>query len=85
MGEVVQSAGGVVYFLEGGQPKFLLIKRQAMSKKIERVAPKGKIEPGEAVDEAALREISEEAGIPLNQLKIGPQIGVTQLRSDEEK
>jgi hypothetical protein len=50
MGEVVQSAGGVVYFLEGGQPKFLLIKRQAMSKKIERVAPKGKIEPGEAVD-----------------------------------
>ncbi len=42
---VTQSAGGVVYYLASdGEPRYLLIKRQAMSKKIERVVPKGKVQ-----------------------------------------
>lgn len=45
---IVQSAGGIVYYLwTDGEPKYLLIKRHALSGKIEWVAPKGKIQKGE--------------------------------------
>lgn len=61
MTEIVQSAGGIVYYLTpDGEPRYLLIKRHALSGKIEWVAPKGKIQIGEKVEEAALREVSEE-------------------------
>ena len=50
------------------------MKRYAVSKRIEWVAPKGKIEPGESVEEAALREISEEAGIPINKMRLGVEL-----------
>jgi 8-oxo-dGTP pyrophosphatase MutT (NUDIX family) len=59
------------------------MKRYAVSKRIERVAPKGKIEPGETIEQAALREISEEAGIPMHKMRLGMQLGITHLRSDE--
>lgn len=69
MTEVVQSAGGIVYYLApDGEPRYLLIKRHALSGKIERVAPKGKIQAGEKIEEAALREVSEECGIPVDHL-----------------
>ena len=61
----------------------MLIKRLAVSKKIERVAPKGKVQAGETTQNAALREVSEEAGIPINQLKLKQQLGTTQLRNVE--
>lgn len=68
---IVQSAGGIVYYIHAdGNPRYLLMKRYAVSKRIERVAPKGKIEPGESIEEAALREISEEAGIPINKMRL---------------
>jgi len=35
------------------------------------------------VEAAALREISEEAGIPINKMKLGEQVGITKLRSDD--
>lgn len=58
---VTQSAGGVIYYIApDGEPRYLLIKRQAMSKKIEWVCPKGKVQEGETYEEAALREVSEE-------------------------
>lgn len=82
--QVIQSAGGIVYHIDtDGEPRFLLLKRYAVSKKIERVAPKGKIEAGESIENAALREISEEAGIPINKMRLGEQIWVTKLRSDD--
>jgi 8-oxo-dGTP pyrophosphatase MutT (NUDIX family) len=59
------------------------MKRYAVSKRIERVAPKGKIEPGETIEQAAIREISEEAGIPAHKMRLGTQLGVTHLRSDD--
>lgn len=86
MAEIVQSAGGIVYYLApDGEPRYLLIKRHALSGKIERVAPKGKIQPGEKVEEAAMREVGEECGIPLPQLKLKQKVGMTSLRSSETK
>ncbi len=53
------SAGGVVYRREGGGYRLMLIRdrfgRWSM--------PKGRIEPGETPEEAALREIEEETGV----------------------
>lgn len=86
MPEIVQSAGGILYYLDNdGEPKFLIIKRHALSGKIERVAPKGKVQEGEKIEETALREVSEECGIPINLLKIKQQIWTTSLRSSETK
>ncbi|MCS6983345.1 MAG: NUDIX domain-containing protein [Candidatus Absconditabacterales bacterium] len=78
---VVQSAGGVVYIMDNHQPKYLLIKRQAKSKKIERVCPKGKLEPGETPEQAALREVGEETGLSREFLVIETFAGLVQLRS----
>ena len=84
MWDIIQSAWWIVYYLDqAGEPRYLLIKRLAVSKKIERVAPKGKVQAGETTQNAALREVSEEAGIPINQLKLKQQLGTTQLRNVE--
>ncbi len=75
MSEIVQSAGGIVYYLApDGEPRYLLIKRHALSGKIERVAPKGKIQAGEKIEETALREVSEECGIPQTLLKLRQKV-----------
>ena len=67
MNKLVKSAGGIIYYYdENNDIRFLLIKRHALSGKIERVAPKGKIQIWETDEKAALREVSEETGIPLN-------------------
>ncbi len=68
-----------------GEPRYLLIKRHALSGKIERVAPKGKIQGRETEKEAALREMREEVGIPKEQLIIKQLLGTTSLRSSETK
>jgi len=45
MNKLVKSAGGIIYYYdENNDIRFLLIKRHALSGKIERVAPKGKIQ-----------------------------------------
>ncbi|MEI8092416.1 MAG: NUDIX domain-containing protein [bacterium] len=48
------------YIAPDGEPRYLLIKRHALSGKMERVAPKGKIQSNEDTQKAALREVSEE-------------------------
>lgn len=73
------------YIAQDGQPRYLLIKRLALSGKIERVAPKGKLQAGETMQEAALREVSEECGIKQSDLHIEQKIGMTSLRSSETK
>lgn len=86
MWEIIQSAGWVIYYLdENLEPRYLLIKRFALSKKIERVAPKWKVQEWENIEQAALREISEETGIPINQMKIIQKLWVTQLRNTENQ
>lgn len=84
MWNIIQSAWWIVYYLnQDWEPKYLLIKRLALSKKIERVAPKGKIQKGESVETAALREVSEETGIPINQIKMKEKLWTTHLRNTE--
>lgn len=55
MHEEVIAAGGLVV---NGQGKFLFIERLGFLD-----LPKGKLEKGESIDEAALREVEEECGI----------------------
>ena len=56
-----------------------------MSGKIEWVAPKGKIQANESIEKTALREVSEETAIPINQLKLKQNLGITQIRNIENK
>lgn len=82
---VIQSAGGIVYHIDKNNiPRFLLIKRHAMSGKIEWVPPKGKIQWGESEQQAAIREVSEETWLPKDKLVIEQKIGATSLRSSHE-
>jgi len=87
MSDIIQSAWGIVYYFDpkDGEPRYLLIKRHALSGKIERVSPKGKIQWNESLEVAATREVSEESGIPINQLKVKQMLGTTQIRNIDNK
>ncbi len=54
-------AGGVVYRLERGVARFLLVT--ARHRRDEWLFPKGHIEAGETPEQAAVREVQEEAGV----------------------
>lgn len=56
------SAGGVVTRLENSRVYIALVREKRLSK---YVLPKGHVEPGESLEQAAAREIAEEAGISL--------------------
>ncbi|MFC4103989.1 NUDIX hydrolase [Paenibacillus xanthanilyticus] len=65
------SAGGVVFRREGG-----VLQVQLIQDRYGKISlPKGKMEPGETVEETALREIAEETGLqgmivaPIDQIK----------------
>jgi len=59
------SAGGVVYRQTTQGPEVALIKADGRWS-----LPKGGIEKGEKPEAAALREIAEETGLPINQLRV---------------
>jgi len=65
-----KSSGWVVYRKKGKKVEILLLKWLNSRKKEELVIPKGKIEKGEVAKDTAVREISEEAGIPEKDLEI---------------
>lgn len=71
MVEQIQSAWWIVFYIDkvDWQPRFLLIKRYALSKKIEWVAPKWKIESWENPEQTAIRETSEETWLKIDWLK----------------
>ncbi len=54
------SAGGVVARLENNRSQIALIGERGLS---GYVLPKGHVEPGESIEQAAMREIAEEAGL----------------------
>jgi 8-oxo-dGTP pyrophosphatase MutT (NUDIX family) len=66
----IKSCGWIVYYLDTKDLtiKFLLIKRYAISKRIEWIAPKWKIEKGERPEATAIREVHEEAWIKKTEL-----------------
>ncbi len=53
------SAGGIVYRVEGGEPRYLLIRDSYRNWGF----PKGHLEPDEAPEAAAVREVREETGL----------------------
>lgn len=67
------SAGGIVYRKKSGKYKMLLIRDP-----FDRWAfPKGHFKKGEKPEEAALREVSEETGLKVDDLKIVSDLGKT--------
>ncbi|MCJ7533890.1 MAG: NUDIX domain-containing protein [Anaerolineales bacterium] len=54
------SAGGVVTRLAGKKVLVALVREGKFQ---DYILPKGRVEPGESIEEAARREISEEAGL----------------------
>jgi 8-oxo-dGTP pyrophosphatase MutT (NUDIX family) len=57
------SAGGVVYRNVSGKPEVALASRRTKRGDLAWGLPKGLVEPGEAPDAAALREVLEETGL----------------------
>jgi 8-oxo-dGTP pyrophosphatase MutT (NUDIX family) len=53
------SAGGIVYRLDNGEPRYLLIRDSYRNWGF----PKGHLEGGEQPEAAAVREVSEETGV----------------------
>ena len=65
------SAGGIVARIEDGRIYVALVGELGLT---ERVLPKGGVEPGESLEEAARREIEEEAG--LSSLELIEELGI---------
>lgn len=83
---IQKSAGWIIYYIDkDAQPRFLLLKRYALSKKIEWVAPKWKVSPGENPEETAIREICEETWIKPNDLVLQQQVWVLNLSLHSEE
>lgn len=78
---MIQSVWWVVYKIENGQPLFFIIKRKAISGKIEWVAPKGKMIENESKELTCVREISEETGMDINKLNVKKAIGEIELKN----
>jgi 8-oxo-dGTP pyrophosphatase MutT (NUDIX family) len=57
------SAGGIAIFVEDGEARAAVIGRRNRQGKLEWCLPKGHLEEGETPEDAAIREVAEEAGV----------------------
>jgi 8-oxo-dGTP pyrophosphatase MutT (NUDIX family) len=61
----IKAAGGVLFRkVKGGEPEVLLIRRNGYWD-----IPKGKLEDHETIEECAAREVAEETGIPVPEIR----------------
>jgi 8-oxo-dGTP diphosphatase len=59
--DLIRAAGGIVHrFVSGGRVEIACIYREARG---DWTFPKGKLDPGETFEQAALREVVEETGM----------------------
>ncbi|MBQ4579477.1 MAG: NUDIX domain-containing protein [Clostridia bacterium] len=56
---MIHSAGAVLYTVMDGERRYVLVREKNGSYGL----PKGHVEPGESLDQTALREIREETGV----------------------
>jgi 8-oxo-dGTP pyrophosphatase MutT (NUDIX family) len=68
-------AGGIVFRYDGDNPSYLVIT--AKKNPHHWVLPKGHIDPGDTLAEAALREVQEETGVKARIIK---PIGVSRIQ-----
>jgi 8-oxo-dGTP pyrophosphatase MutT (NUDIX family) len=76
----VPEAGAIAADLTGGSWRFLLVTARASP--TQWIFPKGHLEPGESFEQAALRELREEAGVSGESLG---HIGTLQYTSNRER
>jgi 8-oxo-dGTP diphosphatase len=69
--KIETSAGGVVYRKSKGSLEFLVVQHSGHHR---WVLPKGWVDPGETKEQAAIREVREEAGV---EVEIGDYLGET--------
>ncbi len=83
----IQSAWWIVYYIDNKiwQPRFLLLKRYALSKKIEWVSPKWKIDSWENPEQTAIREICEEVGLDKKDLFLKEKVWDLNLSLQSEE
>ncbi len=87
MAEFIKSAWWIIYYIDKNdkEPRFFLVKRHALSWKIERVSPKWKIEKNEDPKDTVIREVWEEVWIKPQNLKLEDRVWevILMLRSQE--
>jgi 8-oxo-dGTP pyrophosphatase MutT (NUDIX family) len=74
---MIQAAGGVLWREHGGQPQLAVIHRPKYD---DWTLPKGKLDPGESHDRAALREVAEETGFSA---ELGVDLGEVHYEHDD--
>ncbi len=70
----IRAAGGIVHRQNGGATEVLVVHRPEYQ---DWSLPKGKLDPGETLEQAALREVEEETGW---RCKLGPHVGINEYR-----
>ena len=70
----IRAAGGIVHRQNGGATEVLVVHRPRYE---DWSLPKGKLDPGETLEQAALREVEEETGW---RCKLGDHIGKNEYR-----
>jgi ADP-ribose pyrophosphatase YjhB (NUDIX family) len=81
----ILSAWWIIYHKNANHIRFLIIKRQSLSKKIEWIAPKWKIKTWEDPAQASLREIVEETWLQHNKLYIASELWSIEFEYGEQK
>jgi 8-oxo-dGTP pyrophosphatase MutT (NUDIX family) len=75
--EPIQAAGGVLWRDSGDRRQFAVIHRPKYD---DWTLPKGKLDPGETHEQAAMREVSEETGFSV---ELGAGLGETLYEHDD--
>ncbi len=76
-GPTVLAAGGVLWRHDSLDPEVALVHRPKYD---DWSLPKGKLDPGESWEEAALREVREETGVPCRLLDELPSVAYADNR-----